>query len=117
MAVPEAKCYLIMEEHPIEGYPVFATKVCQLEQLLYLALQTFPKNPKTTSNRSDGQTSTDNGSDKSVDEKKTNSHCDQHALRYLLCWMGLVGPFVGLEMKACDSAETVRRFLGQKVDR
>jgi len=76
VSVPEAKCYLLPLEHPIEGTPTLTLKVCELSNLLRLALSGVAKS--------------------NVEETD-----EDPGVRYLLCWLGIVGPYVGLRINAC----------------
>mmetsp|Transcript_2254 Transcript_2254/g.2811 ORF Transcript_2254/g.2811 Transcript_2254/m.2811 type:complete len:318 (-) Transcript_2254:20-973(-) len=85
LPVPEAKCYLIQQDHPVEGCPVLAMKVCQLNKLLSIA---FSAAEETS------------GKEVSRDDlfKEMN---------YLPCWLSIVGRFVGLDTGgACKLART-----------
>jgi hypothetical protein len=128
--LPETKCYLTPHEHPVEGFPVLILKVCQLEHLMSLALSVSQKTlDKTTQGckmrletqalRNSAEPSAKQLAQTTMPrtEPETKSGLQKRAkgteknvslnegLRYLGCWLGIVAPYVGLRVTACNWAK------------
>eukprot|EP00470_Lotharella_oceanica_P002892 CAMPEP_0170167820 /NCGR_PEP_ID=MMETSP0040_2-20121228/1111_1 /TAXON_ID=641309 /ORGANISM="Lotharella oceanica, Strain CCMP622" /LENGTH=141 /DNA_ID=CAMNT_0010405951 /DNA_START=282 /DNA_END=707 /DNA_ORIENTATION=- len=94
-SLPDIQSYLISQEHPVDGIPVFVLKVCQMEGLMSLALSAQGTDKKRSAIDATGD-----------DTKKPTDRFpeQQYGLRHILCWLGIVGPYVGLPTSACSFA-------------
>jgi len=96
-SLPDIQSYLISQEHPVDGIPVFRLKICQMEGLIALALS-----PPGTDKKKNGT---------NVTEAKSpiDSVTEDYGLRHQLCWLGIVGPYVGLPTSACSFADILAK--------
>eukprot|EP00472_Partenskyella_glossopodia_P008851 CAMPEP_0197524000 /NCGR_PEP_ID=MMETSP1318-20131121/8794_1 /TAXON_ID=552666 /ORGANISM="Partenskyella glossopodia, Strain RCC365" /LENGTH=328 /DNA_ID=CAMNT_0043076841 /DNA_START=44 /DNA_END=1033 /DNA_ORIENTATION=- len=120
-ALPETKYFLLPQEHPVDGRPVFALKICRLNSLMSLALrpiQTAPTPPVKKKLKEQQDPSVSSQSHKVLTEQDSETKPSDvdirgnkrvSGLHYLLSWLGIVGPFVGLHVNSCKMASLLQR--------